>query len=350
MEEIIDLRSDTVTRPSPGMREAIAAAEVGDDQYGEDPSVNKLQDQVAALLGKESALWLPTGTMANQVALRALTSPGDDVIVNGEAHIAWHETGGAAANAGVQFTSLGPKAVFSLEEFLDAVKPRGHMVYPPTTLVYIENTHNRAGGVIFPQDQADRICEAAASRGVSTYLNGTRLWNAAAALERPVAELCDPFDLVSVGLAKGLGAPAGALLAGSSDLIAQCRRYRRMSGGAMMQVGFLAAAGLYALEHNFEQFATDNANARLIAERLAGSDRVKIYLDHVRTNILMFGLSDNAPDATTLAAQAQERGVLVLPITGRLLRLVTHLDVTHEQCDRAAETLLEIIDADASRP
>ena len=227
MDEVIDLRSDTVTRPSPGMRDAMRNAVVGDDQYAEDPTANRLQDLVAGLLGKEAALWLPTGTMANQVALRALTSPGDDVIVNGESHMFWHETGTAAANAGVQFTALGTKGVFTNDQFVAALKPRGHMVYPPTTLVVIENTHNRVGGVVFPQEEAEQICETAAQHDVARYLNRTRLWNAAAATGRDLAELAEPFDLVSVNLAKGLGAPGGALLAGSREVIDRCVRYRR---------------------------------------------------------------------------------------------------------------------------
>src|SRR5262245_35906760 len=181
----IDLRSDTVTRPSEAMRAAIAAAAVGDDQFGEDPTINLLQERIAALLGKESALWLPTGTMANQVALRALTQPGDDVIVSRESHAVWHETGGAAANAGIQFTAIGHRGCFSLEDVLAAVKPRGHLLYPPTTLVEIENTHNRAGGIVFPQAAAEEICAAAAERGIATYLDGARLWNAAVASRRP---------------------------------------------------------------------------------------------------------------------------------------------------------------------
>lgn len=198
----IDLRSDTVTRPTAEMRAAMAAAPVGDDQFAEDPSVNRLQERVAALLGKEAALWLPTGTMANQVALQILTRPGDDVVVSRESHAVWHETGGAAANAGVQFTEVGTLGTFTVPEFLAARKPRGHIVYPPTTLVEIENTHNRAGGVIFPQDEAERICAAAQEHGLATYLDGARLWNAAIASGRSIAELAAPFDLVSVALSK----------------------------------------------------------------------------------------------------------------------------------------------------
>jgi threonine aldolase len=348
MSEPIDLRSDTVTRPSPAMRAVMAAAPVGDDQFGDDPSANELQERVAALLDKEAALWMPSGTMANQVALRVLTRPGDDVIVSPESHAVWHETGGSAANAGVQFTVVGRRGVFTAEEFVAAVKPRGHVIYPPTTLVEIENTHNRAGGVIFPQDEAERICAAARERGLATYLDGARLWNTAVATRRAPAELAAPFDLVSVALSKGLGAPGLSVLAGTQPLIAAALRQRRMLGGAMRQIGIFCAAGLYALEHNAERLAEDHENARLIAQRLAGSRRFVIDADAVRTNILVFGLADAAPgapvpDAPTVVARAQERGVLLFAFGPRTIRLVTHLDVSRAQCERAADVLLEIV-------
>lgn len=347
MKDVIDLRSDTVTKPSPEMREAIAAAPVGDDQFGEDPTINRLQVRIASLLGKEIALWLPTGTMANQVALRVLTRPGDDVIVSQESHAVWHETGGSAANSGVQFTTVGARGIFSLDEFLEAVKPRGHIIYPPTTLVEIENTHNRAGGTIFPQVEATRICEAAADKGIATYLDGARLWNAAVAGARPPADLAAPFDLVSVALSKGLGAPGGSLLAGSADIIQRCIRYRRMLGGAMRQVGLFAAAGLYALDHNMDRLVDDHTNARLIAGRIAASDRVIVDLNSVQTNILVFHLSPDALDAPTLVARARERGLLVFAFGPRTIRAVTHLDVSQEQCEQAAALILEIVDQGA---
>jgi len=338
----IDLRSDTVTRPSQEMRAAIAAAPVGDDQYGEDPTVNLLQEKIAALLGKEAALWLPSGTMANQVALRVFTRPGDDVVVSRESHAVWHETGAAGANAGVQFTEIGARGTFTVEEFLAARKPAGHIIYPPTTLVEIENTQNRAGGVVFPQDEVERICSAARQRGVSSFVDGARLWNAAVASGRSPAELAAPFDLASVALSKGLGAPGGSLLAGSRELIGRAVRHRRMLGGAMRQVGIFAAAGLYALDHNFARLAEDHANARRIAETLAMSDRIDIDLPNVQTNILVFTLAPGAPDAPTVVARAKERGVLVFAFTPRMLRAVTHLDVSTEQCARAADILVEI--------
>ncbi len=338
----IDLRSDTVTRPTAAMRSAIAAAPVGDDQYGEDPTSNALQERVAALLGKEAALFLPSGTMANQVALRTLARPGDDVIVSRESHVVWHEAGAGAANAGVQFTEIGERGAFTAAQFSAACKPRGHIVYPATTLVAIENTHNRAGGVIVPQAEAASVCAAARAREILTFLDGARLWNAAVATGTAPAELAAPFDLVAVALSKGLGAPAGSLLAGSRPLIERAARYRRMFGGAMRQVGVLAAAGLYALDHHLQRLAEDHANARLIAERLAQSPRIRIDLATAQTNILVFELVPGAPDAPTLVTRARERGLLVFSFGPRTVRAVTHLDVTREQCARAAEILVEI--------
>jgi threonine aldolase len=343
----IDLRSDTVTRPTTQMRAAIAAAEVGDDQYGEDPTINALQQRVADLLGKEAALWLPSGTMANQVALRTLTRPGDDVVVSRESHAVWHETGASAANAGVQFTEIGARGVFSVAEFVAAVKPRGHPIYPPTTLVEIENTHNRSGGIVVDQDDVERLCAAARERDIASFLDGARLWNAAVASGRSCAALAAPFDLTAVALSKGLGAPGGSLLAGSRALIDRAVRYRRMAGGAMRQAGILGAAGLYALDQHLDRRADVHANARTIAETLAQSGRVILDLATVQTNIIVFGLGPAAPDAPTIVAQARDRGVLVFAFTPRTIRAVTHLDVSRAQCQRAASILVELIDGRA---
>jgi len=343
----IDLRSDTVTRPTAAMRAEMAAAPVGDDQYGEDPTVNALQERGAALLGQEAALWLPSGTMANQVALRVLTRPGDDVIVSRESHAVWHETGGSAANAGVQLTEIGSGGLFALETFVAAVKPRDHGIYPPTTLVEIENTHNRAGGVVFPQDEAERICSAARSRRIASFLDGARIWNAALASGRTPAELARPFDLVAVSLSKGLGAPGGSLLAGPRDVITRAVRQRRMLGGAMRQVGIFAAAGLHALDHHVARLADDHANARRLAQRLERCAGVVLDLATVQTNIVVFTLAPNAPDAATVVAQARARGVLVNALGVRTIRALTHLDVSAAQCSRAADVLAEIIDTRA---
>jgi threonine aldolase len=338
----IDLRSDTVTRPSAAMRAAIAAAPVGDDQFGEDPSINALQERVAALLGKPAALWFPSGTMANQVALRVLTRPGDDVIVSQESHAVWHEAGASAANAGVQFTAIGARGVFGAEELRAAVKPRGHMIYPPTTLVEVENTHNRAGGVVFPQAEAQAVCAAAAELGLATFLDGARLWNAAVASGRTPAELAAPFGLVAVSLSKGLGAPGGSLLAGEREVVARCVRYRRMAGGAMRQAGLFGAAGLFALEHNLARLAEDHVHARLIAQALADSGRFRVDLESVQTNIVAFHALPGRADAPTVAARARDRGVLLFALGAGMLRLVTHLDVTRAQCEQAAAVLAEV--------
>jgi threonine aldolase len=339
----IDLRSDTVTRPTPAMREAIASAAVGDDQFGEDPTVNALQERVAALLGKEAALWLPTGTMANQVALRVMTRPGDHVVVSRESHAVWHETGGAGANAGVQLTEIGAKGVFTAEEFLAARNPRGHMLLPPTTVVEIENTHNRSGGIVFPQDEVGRICGTAREQGVTTYLDGARLWNAAVASRCSPGHLAAPFDLVSVALSKGLGAPGGSLLAGSRALIDAAVRHRRMLGGAMRQAGIFAAAGLHALDHHVNRLADDHDNAAHIARRLVDSSRILLRAETVQTNIIVFSLTPDAPDAATIVARARERGVLIIAFGPRTIRLVTHLDVSRSQCEQAADVLLALI-------
>jgi len=321
----------------------MAGAPVGDDQFGEDPTINELQARVAGLLGKEAALWLPSGTMANQVALRALTRPGDDVIVSRESHAVWHETGGGAANAGVQFTEIGCAGRFTAREFVDAIKPRDHMLYPPTTLVEVENTHNRAGGIVIDQDEATRICTAARERQITSFLDGARLWNAAVASGRSAGQLAAPFDVVSVALSKGLGAPAGTMLAGSRDVIRDCVRHRRLLGGAMRQIGILGGAGLYALDHHLDRLAEDHANAQLIASRLRANSRVRLAADPVETNIVIFSIADEGPDAAAVVAAARAGGVWVVAFGRRTFRAVTHLDVTREQCERAADVLMDAI-------
>jgi threonine aldolase len=342
-EQRIDLRSDTVTRPTDAMRAAIAAAPVGDDQYGEDPTVNALQERTAGLLAKEAALFLPSGTMANQVALRVLTRPGDEVVVSRESHAVWHETGGSAANAGVQFREIGDKGRFSAEEFIAAIKPRDHPIYPPTTLVEVENTHNRSGGIVFPLEESVRIGAAARERGIASFLDGARLFNAAAASHHTAAQLAEPFDLVAVSLSKGLGAPVGSMLAGRRELIERAVRYRRMFGGAMRQAGLVAAAGLHALDHHMARLVDDHDNARRLAEALVSNPKVDLDLATVQTNIVVFHLRDGAPDAATVVQQAAARGVLLFAFGPRTLRAVTHLDVSTADCVRAGTILADII-------
>ena len=342
MSDFIDLRSDTVTRPSDGMRRAMAAAEVGDDQYGEDPTVNLLQERVAAMLGKQAALFLPSGTMANQIALKLLTRPGDDVILGHETHMVWHEAGAGAANSGVQFTTVGKDGLFTADEFRAAIKPSGHMLFPPTTMVAVENTHNRCGGVVFPQEAAKAVCAAAGAMGVRSYLDGARLFNAAAAGGLSASELAAPFDLVSVALSKGLGCPIGSMIAGSKTDMERAVRVRRMFGGAMRQAGIVAAAGIYALDHNIGRLGEDHANARLIAEAICDAPGVRLDLKTVQSNIIIVNLAESAPDADEIALRARKSGVLLSVFGRKKLRAVTHLNVSRNDCSRAAETLVQI--------
>jgi len=338
----IDLRSDTVTLPSEAMRAAMARAPVGDDQYGEDPSVNALQERIAALLGKEAALFVPSGTMANQIGLKLLTRPGDEVVVGAEAHIVWHESGASAANSGVQFSVAGQGGTFDAAAFAAAYKPPGHVVFPPTTLVAIENTHNRGGGVVFPQADIEAICAAARRLAVGTYLDGARLFNAAIASGRTLEALAQPFDVVSVALSKGLGCPVGSVIAGTAETMRRGVRARRMLGGALRQSGILAAAGLFALDQGFDRLAEDHANARAIAERVAQTE-AEIDMATVQTNIVIFRLPAQLPDAATVVRRAAEQGVLVGAFAPRTVRATTHLNVTAAECRRAGEVLARIL-------
>jgi threonine aldolase len=281
--------------------------------------------------------------MANQVALRVLTRPGDEVVVSRECHAAWHETGGSAANAGVQLHEIGAGGVFTAEEAGAAIKPKGLPVFPPTTLLEIENTHNRAGGIVFPQPEVVRICAMARSRGLATFLDGARIWNASVASGLSEAELAAPFDLVAVSFSKGLGAPGGSLIAGTREAIALAMRHRRMLGGAMRQTGFYAAAALHAIDHHRERLAEDHANARRFGEAVARASGVRLDRASLQTNIVVFGLEPSAIDAAALVATAAARGILINALSPRTVRAVTHLDVSAAQVDRAARTLVEIL-------
>jgi threonine aldolase len=336
---MVDLRSDTVTLPTPAMRAAMAEAPLGDDQFGEDPSVNALQERVAALLGKEAGLFVPTGTMANQLPLKLYCSPGDDVVVGAESHAVWHETGAAAANAGVQFTEAGTGGLFTADELRAVMKPRGHLLFPPTTLVEVENTHNRMGGLVWDHGELEAVCAVAREHGAASYLDGARLLNAATARGDHPSTLAAPFDLVSIALSKGLGCPGGSVLAGTREDIAALTRYRRMLGGAMRQAGVLAAAGLHALDHHLERLPQDHLNARKIAGKLYSTPGVELDIEAVETNIVVFRLGEGAPDAATVVARAKDRGVLVMAFAARTVRAVTHLDVTAEDCATAADVL-----------
>ncbi len=344
MNTAIDLRSDTVTRPTDAMRAAMAHAEVGDDQYGEDPSTNRLQARVAEMLGKEAALWLPSGTMANQVALRTMTRPGDEVVASRESHAAWHEAGGAAANAGVQIHEIGHGGVFTAEELRAATKPRNFAIFPTTTLVQVENTHNRAGGIVVPQQEVLRICAVARELKLACFLDGARLWNASAACGIALDTLAAPFDLVAVAFSKGLGAPGGSMLAGAKDMIAVADRHRRRMGGAMRQNGIFSAAALHALDHHLARLPEDHANAYAFAQRLLSGAPVQLDMATVQTNIVVFHLPASVTlDAPALSAQARARGVLVNAFGPRTVRAVTHLDVDRAQCEKAADVLTELL-------
>ena len=346
MTSIIDLRSDTVTRPSEAMRAAMAAAPVGDMQYGDDPTLNALEARVADLLGKEAAIWLPSGTMANQVALRVLTRPGDDVLVGTEAHSVWHEAGGSAANAGVQFTEIGRQGLFTADDVRAHAKPRNAPVLPipGTTLVQVENTQNRHGGLVWDPATLAAVGSTAKELGLASYMDGARLWNAAVACGEDPAELAAPFDMLMVAFSKGLGAPAGSVLAGPRDLIGPAIRHRRMLGGAMRQVGIFAAACDYGLSHNLQRLGEDHDNARLIADRLRGCPGVSIASDPPPTNIVVFELSGAKRSATELVAAAREQGVLLHALGPAKLRLLPHLDVDRSQCARAASVLVSLLD------
>jgi threonine aldolase len=334
----IDLRSDTVTKPTAAMRRAMAEAPVGDDVYGEDPTVNRLQETVAALLATEAALFVPTGTMANQLALRVHTRHGDDVIVGTGAHNALYESGAAGALAGVQLTPVGSDGRFTGADVEAAFKPDDHH-RPASRLVSVENTHNLGGGVMWEVPRLAEVVATAKRLGMSTHLDGARLWNAARASGVPEHELCRGFDTISVCLSKGLGAPVGSLLAGSRALIHAAHRYRKMYGGGMRQAGVLAAAGLYALDHHRQRLGEDHAHAALLASGLAAIDGVELDPARVQTNIVMLGLGPGLVDGATAVRRAAERGLLIHAMGARRLRLVTHLDVDRAACERAVEIL-----------
>lgn len=341
----IDLRSDTVTRPTDAMRAVMARAPVGDMQYGDDPTLNALEARVAGLLGKEAAIWLPSGTMANQVALRVLTRPGDDVLVGSEAHSVWHEAGGSAANAGVQFTEIGVNGLFSAEDIRKHAKPRNSPVLPlpGTALVQVENTHNRHGGLVWDSATLDAIGKTARELGLASYLDGARLWNAAIACGESPARLAAPFDMLMVAFSKGLGAPAGSVLAGPKDLIQAAIRHRRMLGGAMRQVGMFAAACDYGLTHHYDRLAEDHEHARLIAARLADCRGVRLASKTIPTNIVVFELENARRTAVELVAAAREQSVLINALGPTKVRLLTHLDVSRAQCVLAADVIAGLL-------
>jgi threonine aldolase len=333
--ERIDLRSDTVTKPSQEMRLAMAAAEVGDDVFGEDPSVNRLQQQVADILGKESALFVPSGTMANQLALKSQTDPGDEVFVERQSHIFNYESGGPGLLSGVQLHVLdGEGGILHADQIRDAVR-HGYYWESPSRLLCLENTINRTGGTIYPLDRLEAIATTGRDCGLSIHLDGARLWNASAATGIPEAVYARPFDTVTVCLSKGLGAPVGSLLAGSEEVITRAHRYRKMFGGGMRQAGILAAAGSYALEHNRPQLARDHDKIRRLAHGIGRLNTFRVDADRVQTNILTFHvLEDTSFD---VVERLQSEGVMMLPWGPRMIRATTHRDVSDDDIGRAIQ-------------
>lgn len=338
---MIDLRSDTVTRPTEGMRRAMAQAEVGDDVYDEDPTVRRLQDRVAELTGKEAALFVPSGTMGNQLAMLLHARRGDEVVVSEGAHCAWYESGAGAALAGVQFVVAAPDVVITPTALDAAVKPEAYY-YPRTCAVAFENTHNRGGGRVLAQDIVVATATRAHALGLAVHLDGARIFNASIASGRTLRELAAPADTVSLCLSKGLGAPVGSVLVATRAKIEEARRLRKMLGGGMRQAGVLAAAGLYALDHHVARLADDHANAALFAERLA--DVKGLTVRAPETNIVMVDIeADPATHpADALAARAKSAGVLVSVFGPARLRVVTHLDVSRDDCARAADVIARV--------
>ncbi len=342
-ETIVDLRSDTVTKPTPEMRRAMAEAEVGDDVYGEDPTVNKLQERAAKIFGREAALFVPSGTMGNQIAIKCWTHHGNEVICEEAGHIYNYEMAAMSALSGcIARVIRGQDGVLTWAMIEPQIRPR---IYyrAQTGLISLENTHNMAGGTIYPQEVADEICDEAHERGIPVHLDGARIFNAATAQGKPVQVLTSKFDSVMFCLSKGLGAPVGSMLVGSREFIERARVYRKMFGGGMRQAGVLAAAGLIALEKMPQRLLTDHENARKLAEGLASIRGIRIDTKKVMTNIVIFDVKDTGKTAAQVSTALKERKILANPTSAHALRMVTHLDVDESGIERALRAMQEII-------
>jgi threonine aldolase len=343
VSRIIDLRSDTVTRPGPEMRRAIAEAEVGDDVLEHDPTVHALEKRVAGLLGKEAALFVPSGTMANQIAVRAHAAPGTEIILERGSHVLNFEAGASPALSGVSFHPLdGVRGILDPDAVARAIRPAVPHC-PQTAGVWVENTHNLAGGSVWPQEQLDAVAEVAHDAGLPLHLDGARIWNAAVATGSTPERIARHADSVSVCMSKGLGAPVGSLVVGSAELMEECWVHRKRFGGGMRQSGLLAAAGLYGLEHHYDRLAEDHANARLLAERLDALPTVVVDLDATQTNIVVFDVAAAGRAPGELAAELEKHGVRVVPFGATTLRAVTHLDVTREDVLAAADVIVGVL-------
>ena len=340
---IIDLRSDTVTRPPEGMRRAMAEAEVDDDIIGEDPTMAKLQETAARMLGKEAALFMPSGTMANLVALKIHTQPGQEVICSDTAHIIHHEVANMAWVSGLLARPIQRPGGHITAPDVEAFIRPGHFYMSSTGLIELENTMNGPGGRVFPQEHIDEICDLAHGRDIPVHMDGARIFNAAVASETDVRRIVRDCDSVCFCLSKGLGTPAGSILVGNRDFIEKARAIRQMLGGGMRQTGVLAAAGLYALEHNIERLAEDHANARALAEGLAGIPGIELDLEAVETNMVYFDLSGTGLSAEEFVQRLGERGIRTMDAGPDSIRFVTHLDVGREDVPRALEAIGEAV-------
>lgn len=339
---VIDLRSDTVTKPSKEMREFMMLAEVGDDVFGEDPTVNKLQEKVAELLGKEAALFVPSGTMGNQLCIKAHTQPWDELICDKDAHIYNYESGSIAGLSHVQVISInGQNGIFTAEQVEDAIRPEAYYL-PKTRLVCVENTHNRGGGSIFPLDEIKKIKNVVDKYGLKFHLDGARLWNASIATGISLSEYAKFFDSISVCLSKGLGAPVGSVIAGTKEFIEIAHRYRKAWGGGMRQAGILAAAGLYAIENNFNRLAEDHRRAKYFAKEISKISRIKLDPDKVQTNIILFEVDGlTAQEVCQIVKDTSKTGSSLLLSVGKkyLVRAVTHIDVIDDDIEEAIKIL-----------
>ena len=336
---MIDLRSDTVTKPTPAMRRAMMEAEVGDDVYGEDPTVNRLEQRAAEIAGKEAALFVPSGTMGNTIAVKLHTEHGQEVICDSRSHVLDYELAMMAWFSGCVARAIPTEeGILTWEQVRRQIRPL-HAHCAPTGLIEIENTHNMAGGTVYPMAVIREICDGAHERGLKVHMDGARVFNAAAAMNVQVREIVAPVDTVMFCLSKALGAPVGSMLAGNSSLIAKGRLYRKRLGGGMRQAGVLAAAGLIALEDTPQRLADDHANARFLAEGLAGVPGIQIDPRKVATNIVVFDVSGTGRASAEISARLKARGVLINGINERLMRAVTHYDATRADCAQALEAV-----------
>lgn len=340
---MIDLRSDTVTKPTPSMQAAMAQARVGDDVYGEDPTVNALESRAAHLLGKEAALFVPTGVMANQLCIRVHTRPGDEVIAEKTAHVIRYEGGSASALSQVQVCCLeGDRGLLTAKSVVEAIRPHD-IHYPPTTLVCLEQTHNVGGGTVYPLSTIQEITHVSGDRGLASHLDGARLFNAVVASGVSAAAFAQPFDTVSFCLSKGLGAPVGSVIVSTHDRVARLRRLRKMFGGGMRQAGILAAAGLYALDHHITRMQEDHDNAKHFALQLQQIPAVYVDPDLVETNIVLFEVVGSDRSTGEIVQALKDVGVLLNAVGEHRFRAVTHLDVSSADIEQATHCIGKVL-------